>query len=148
MSTDTALALGVLGEVGLALEDALHVGEQVVDHPAEERDQALGLLIEGQVEFVVGSRAIARVYHQEIANLPAEDRSRLRRKQRLYLEDWVHLIYELRPGLDDVTARPMVHAAISAIQSARFHIVGLPEQRLRLVLVQSALAVLLDPGPF
>jgi AcrR family transcriptional regulator len=107
---------------------------------------ALRLLIEDQVQFVVGDRAIARVYHNEITHLPDVDRSRLRRKQRLYLEEWVHVVRELQPSLDDAYARTLVHAAIGAIQSTLFHNVGLPEDRLRAALAGSALAVLNPPG--
>ncbi|MCW2757894.1 MAG: TetR family transcriptional regulator, partial [Nocardioidaceae bacterium] len=122
--------------------DDLLTDEQRIVESQPDLAKALDLLIDGQVEFVVGTRAIAQVYHHEIASLPAEDRSRLRRKQRLYVEDWVHLVRELRRDLDDVTARTLVHAAISAIQSTLFHNVGLPEERLREVLAASARAVL------
>ncbi|MGC4938486.1 hypothetical protein [Kribbella sp. DT2] len=54
----------------------------------------------------------------------------------------MHLVRELRPGLDDAYARTLVHAAISAIQSALFHNVGLPEDRLRQALATSARACL------
>jgi hypothetical protein len=33
-----------------------------------------------------------------------EDRRRLRWKQRLYVEEWVHLLNELRPELTDADA--------------------------------------------
>jgi AcrR family transcriptional regulator len=114
------------------------------DIVAESTDlcRSLRLLIDGQVEFVVGNRAIAQVYHNEIQNLPDEDHRRLRRKQRLYIEEWVHLLRELRPGLADATARTIVHAAISAIQSSLFHNVGLTEDRLRETLANAAAAVL------
>jgi AcrR family transcriptional regulator len=123
------------------IDDLLTDEQRIVD---SQRDlsTALDLLIDGQVEFAVGNRAIAQVYHHEIANLPHDDRRRLRRKQRLYVEDWVHVVRELRPDLDDVTARTMVHAAISAIQSTLFHEAGLAEDRLRRVLSASARAVL------
>ena len=127
--------------------------EQVIDQLLSDQQQSidkepdlrvvLDLLVADQVQFVVGDRAIARVYHMEINNLPVEDRSRLRRKQRLYLEEWVHLVRELRPALDDAYARTLVHAAIGAIQSTLFHNVGLPEERLRSVLADSARATLL-----
>lgn len=105
-------------------------------------EQALRELVEGQIEFVVGKREVAQVYHNEIHNLPEDDRRRLRRKQRLYLEEWVHLVDELRSDLDDGEARAVVHAAIGAIQSSLFHSVGLPIDRFRQILADSALAVL------
>jgi AcrR family transcriptional regulator len=103
---------------------------------------ALLRLVDGQVEFVVGDRELAQVYNHEINNLPADDRRRLRRKQRLYVEEWVHLLAGLRPDLEDVEARAVVHAAIGAIQSTLFHSAALPEARLRALLADAALAVL------
>jgi AcrR family transcriptional regulator len=102
---------------------------------------ALDQLIAGQVEFVVGDRELAQVYYSEINNLPAEDRRRLRRKQRLYLEEWVHLISELRGDLSDGDARTVVHAVIGAIQSPLFHNTGLVEDRLRELLAEAASAI-------
>jgi hypothetical protein len=66
----------------------------------------------------------------------------LRRKQRLYLEEWVHLVNELREDLDDTEARVVVHAAIGAIQSPLFHNTGLADERLRVLLTDSARAIL------
>jgi hypothetical protein len=91
---------------------------------------------------VVDDRNVAQVYFREITNLPEADRRSLRRKQRLYLEEWVHLLTELRPGLDDTAARTIVHCAIGAIQSTLQHSAGLPQERLRALLRQSAIAVL------
>jgi AcrR family transcriptional regulator len=83
---------------------------------------ALRALIEGQIRFVVDDRAVAQVYYHEIANLPEDDRRRLRRKQRLYLEEWVHQLAALRPGASDAELRARVHAAIGTIQSVlRYH---------------------------
>jgi AcrR family transcriptional regulator len=119
------------------LRDEQQIVQQVTDLRA-----ALLQLIEGQVEFVVADRELAQVYHNEINNLPEDDRRRLRRKQRLYLEEWVHLLDELRTDLTDTEARVTVHAAIGAIQSILFHSNSLPENRLRWLLVSAARAVL------
>ncbi|MGQ4596615.1 TetR family transcriptional regulator [Nocardia sp. R6R-6] len=119
------------------LRDEHRIVETVDDLP-----QALDRLIEGQVDFVVSDRELAQVYHNEINNLPDEDSRRLRRKQRMYLEEWVHLLDELRADLSDADARALVHAAIGAIQSTLFHNTGLPEDRLRQLLAAAARAVL------
>ncbi len=118
--------------------DELLTDERRIVDTQPDTGRALDLLIAGQIEFVVGSRAIAQVYHREIANLPAEDRGRLRRKQREYVEDWVRVVKELRPALDDEYVRTLVHAAISGIQSSLFHRVGLPEEQLRPLLADVA----------
>ena len=104
--------------------------------------ETLSRLIAAQVEFVVRDRALAQVYHNEIRNLPDEDQVRLRRKQRLYIEEWVHVVREIQGGLDDATARALVHAAVSAIQSTLFHNVGLPEEREGEILAAAAKAIL------
>ena len=122
--------------------DQLLSDEKAIVDREPDLAQAVTRLIDGQVEFVVGNRAIAQVYHNEINNLPEEDRRRLRRKQRLYLEEWVHLLDELRDDLGDPECRAVVHAAIGAIQSSLFHTVGLPDDRLRALLTGAARAVL------
>lgn len=122
--------------------DGLLRDEQEIVHDVTDLRAALSRLIDGQVEFVVGDRELAQVYHNEINNLPAEDRRRLRRKQRLYLEEWVHLLDEIRDDLGDTEARVVVHAAIGAIQSTLFHSSGLPEDKLRGLLTSAARNVL------
>lgn len=99
-------------------------------------------LVADQVRFVVDSREIAVVYYHEVMNLPEEDRRRLRRKQRLYVEEWVHVLRECRPELDEAVARTLVHAAIGAIQSTIHHSSGLQSDRLAAVLAASAIAVI------
>ena len=124
------------------IDQLLSEGQRLAaDRQADPLD-ALTQLIEGQIGFVVDDRDVAQVYFREIANLPAADRRSLRRKQRLYLEEWVHLLTELRGDLDDTAARTVVHCAIGAIQSTLQHSAGLPEDRQRELLRRSALAVL------
>jgi len=128
------------------IDDLLSDEQQILEGTTDLR-RALDLLIAGQVQFVVGERELAQVYYNEINNLPEEDRRRLRRKQRLYLEEWVHLVNELREDLSDTDARAVVHAVIGAIQSPLFHNTGLAEDRLRILLTESARAVLrIDAG--
>jgi AcrR family transcriptional regulator len=108
----------------------------------EPPGDSLRRLINGQVNFVVTDRMLAQVYYVEFQNLPDADRRRLRRKQRLYLEEWVHLLGLLRVDLNDGEIYASVHAAIGAIQSTLFHSIGLPEERLRSLLADAARSVL------
>jgi AcrR family transcriptional regulator len=123
------------------IDDLLREEKKILDAPTD-LGHALDLLIAGQVEFVVGDRELAQVYYSEINNLPDVDRRRLRRKQRLYLEEWVHLVNELREDLNDIDARAVVHAVIGAIQSPLFHNTGIAEDRLRALLTDGARAIL------
>ncbi len=70
------------------------------------------------------------IYQREVHTLPEEDRRRLRRRQRHYLDDWVHVLAPLRRDLADGELRLAVRAAIGAIQSTLFFRSGLPEDRL------------------
>ena len=123
------------------IDDLLRDEEEILAS-GTDLSAALDQLIAGQVEFVVGDRELAQVYYSEINNLPDEDRRRLRRKQRLYLEEWVHLISELRGDMSDADARTIVHAAVGAIQSPLFHNTGLAADQLRELLTEAARAIL------
>ena len=126
--------------------DDLLEHERVTLEDSEDIASALASLIDRQVAFVVHDREFARVYHGQVENLPESDRVRLRRKQRLYLHTWEHLVLEIHKGFDDAGARTLVNAAIGAIQSPLFHNVGIPEDRLEGMLTRAAYAVLgLDP---
>jgi AcrR family transcriptional regulator len=124
------------------IDRLLSEGQAVAGDRDIEPLDALTRLIDGQIDFVVDDRNVAQVYFREIANLPETDQRNLRRKQRLYLEEWVHLLTETRPALDDASARTIVHSAIGAIQSTLQHAVGLPDSQLRRLLRSAALAVL------
>lgn len=123
------------------IDDLLRDEQKILD-TVPDLGSALERLIAGQVEFVVSDRELAQVYYNEINNVPDEDRRSLRRKQRLYLEEWVHLVSELREDLNDTDARAVVHAVIGAIQSPLFHNTGLAEDRLRVLLTDAARAIL------
>jgi len=112
---------------------------------ADGVERTLLALVEKQVDFVVVDRVLAQVYYNEIHNLPSDDAQRLRRKQRLYLEEWVYLVSELWPELDEADVRTRVHAAIGAIQSALFHSMETSDTSVRAVLKRAAQAVLQMP---
>jgi AcrR family transcriptional regulator len=107
----------------------------------------LAQLIEAHVRIVLEDRTLMRVYHSEIVSLPADDSRRLRRKQRLYLEEWVHVLALLRPETDDAALRALVHAAIGAVQSTLFYASGLPADRLATLMTAAAHATLFVPAP-
>ena len=87
-----------------------------------------------QSETSGSCRSTKREFH----NLPDEDRRRLRRLQRHYLEEWVHVLLGLRPELSDVEARTAVHAAIGAIQSVAYFNSGLSTERVTALLSDAA----------
>ena len=104
-------------------------------------------LIQTQVRFVLRDRTLAQVYHNEVANLPEDDRHRLRRKQRLYIEEWVHVLAQLRPDAGDATVRALVHASVGAIQSVLFYQSGLGDDQLATLTSSVAESALFAPLP-
>jgi AcrR family transcriptional regulator len=122
-------------------------GQAIAASRTSDPAEALARLVEGHIDFVINDRHVAQVYFREVAQVPAADRRRLRRNQRLYVEEWVLLLTELRPSLDDAAARALVHAAIGVIQSTLWYSAGLQEDRLRSLLRTSALGVLVPAAP-
>lgn len=128
------------------IDRLLTEAQQVASELEADPHEALIRLVEAQIDFVLEDHDVAQVYFREIGTLPDADQRALRRKQRLYLEVWVDLLSELRPGFDEAQARTVVHCAIGAIQSSLQHTAGLPEPRLRALLRESATAVLTAHG--
>lgn len=86
---------------------------------AEHMDPATAMrgLIRTQIDFCLDNRVHVQLYRRETHALQPEDGRRLRRMQRRYNEEWTTALLEVRPELDDASARSLVHAAIGAIQS-------------------------------
>jgi len=122
----TAILVALLDQV---MDRIANGGAAVI--AAGGRDElVLSELVRDHVAVAIEDREILAVYHHEIHTLPEEDRRRLRRRQRHYLEDWVHLLAPLRTDLTDGELRLAVHAAIGAIQSTLFFRSGLPKDQL------------------
>jgi AcrR family transcriptional regulator len=114
-----------------------------------EPAQTLKEFIAAHVRITLEDRMLMRVYHNEIASLPTDDNRRLRRKQRIYLEERVHILSLLRPEADDAVVRALVHAGIGAVHSTLFYQSGLPAGRLAKLMAAAAEAVMFipDAGP-
>jgi AcrR family transcriptional regulator len=102
---------------------------EIIAAGLDER-QSLTLLVRDHIEVALTDHDALAVYHREVRTLPEEERRRLSRSQRHYIEEWVHLLAPLRPDLADGEVRLAVHAAIGAIQSTLFFRSGLADERL------------------
>jgi AcrR family transcriptional regulator len=111
---------------------------------AQDADAALLALVSAHVDFALEERELLATWRQEFANLSPEDRSRLRRMQRLYVEEWVQVLSEVRSDFRDDEARAVVHAAIALLQSPNEYNSGLAPEVLRAVLTSMALAALYE----
>jgi AcrR family transcriptional regulator len=92
--------------------------------------EGLSMLVRDHIGVALTDRDALAVYHREVRTLPEDERRRLSRSQRHYIEEWVHLLAPLRPDLADGEVRLAVHAAIGAIQSTLFFRSGLADERL------------------
>ena len=122
----TAILVAMLDRVMKRLSDQAAVALAAGASPAV----TLSELVRHHISVAIEDRDVLAVYHHESHTLPEDDRHRLRRSQRQYIEDWVRVLAPLRPDLTDGELRLAVHAAIGAIQSTLFFRSGLPDDRL------------------
>jgi AcrR family transcriptional regulator len=109
--------------------DRLAAGAERILAEAPDERAALSALVRDHIRVAIEDRTVLAVYHREIHNLPEEERRRLRRRQRHYIEDWVHVLAPLRRDLADGELRLAVHAAVGAVQSTLFFRSGLAPER-------------------
>jgi AcrR family transcriptional regulator len=130
------------------IDDLARASAEILSRGLEPA-QTLREFIAAHVRITLEDRMLMRVYHNEITNLPADDNRRLRRKQRIYIEEWVHILSVLRPEADDAVLRALVHAGIGAAHSTLFYQSGLPADRLARLMAAAAEAVMFIPdvGP-
>jgi AcrR family transcriptional regulator len=138
-----AILVALLDQVMARLQD----GAARAIASSDDDRVVLSALIRDHVRVAIEDRSVLAVYHREVHNLPEDDRRRLRRLQRHYLEDWVHVLAPLRRDLADGELRLAVHAAIGAIQSTLFFRSGLAADRQADLLDAMAHACLgVEPG--
>lgn len=109
---------------------------------ASDPASALEAMVRLHVRFAVEQRETMAVWRQEYHNLPEADSWRLRRAQRLYVEEWVHVVHELRSDLDDATVRALVHGVLSLLQSPSDFHSGLPDEGVINLLMSTAVAAI------
>jgi AcrR family transcriptional regulator len=122
----TAILIAMLDQV----MDRLSSGAAAILAAGGTDGQTMSALVRDHIQVALQDRDVLAVYHREIQTLPEEDRRRLRRSQRHYIEEWVHVLAALRRDLADGELRLAVHAALGAIQSTLFFRSGLPADRM------------------
>ncbi|MEU7609148.1 TetR/AcrR family transcriptional regulator [Micromonospora sp. NPDC049204] len=116
--------------------------ERAAGHPDAPRE-VLESLIDFHVEFALANPAVIALHLHELDRLPEEPRRRIRRLQRLYVEEWVTVLTALHPGMPDGEARVLAHAAFGLMNSTPF-LGGEVDRRRRAELLRgAALAALL-----
>ncbi|WUK12310.1 TetR/AcrR family transcriptional regulator [Kitasatospora sp. NBC_00374] len=82
---------------------------------------ALDALISGHVDFALDDPDLITLHDRELLHLKEDDRRRVRRLQRKYVELWVEIVREAIPGLaaaeSEQRARAAVHAVFGLLNS-------------------------------
>lgn len=76
---------------------------------------ALDALIRGHVDFALDDPDLITLHDRELLHLKEDDRRRVRRLQRKYVELWVEVVREAVPGLAAPEAEPRARAAVHAV---------------------------------
>ena len=113
---------------------------------ADDPVDALTQMVLHHLGFALADREHLTSWRQEFRTLPPEDAWRLRRMQRLYVEEWVQVVGEVRPDLSDAEARAAVHATLALLHSPTEYKSGLPSEALTPLLTNMALGALQGAG--
>ncbi|MFI6446242.1 TetR family transcriptional regulator [Kitasatospora sp. NPDC050543] len=100
-TADPAGATGATGAMGVA--------------GAAGAAAVLDSLISGHVDFALDDRDLITLHDRELLHLKEEDRRRVRRLQRGYLELWVDVVRQAFPPLAEPDAEPVARAAVHAV---------------------------------
>lgn len=118
-----------------AAADIKHVHEQG-GTPTEMFER----LVRCQVRLAIeGAALLMAVTAHELRELPAEERLRLVRRDRLNREEWVHLLAAVRPDLDDAEVRTTAVGVIEFIRALATAQSGLDSDRLERLIVNMVL---------
>lgn len=77
--------------------------------------EALDKLVSRYVELSFVNSDLLNLYLSEIGSVPESQRAELRDQQRRNVEEWAQLVVQVRPELNSVEARYLVHAASNAV---------------------------------
>jgi hypothetical protein len=114
---------------------------------AADPEVALSAMVLHHLRFALEDRDHLTPWQEEFRSLPPEDAWRLRRMQRLYVEEWVQVLGEIRPDLSDGEARAAVHATLALLHSPTEYKSGLPQEAITPLLASMALGALHAAGP-
>lgn len=105
----------------------------------------LRLLVDSYVDFVLAHPEVNRLLMNEQLYLPELERASVRGMQQRYVGEWVNLVQEAHPGLDQRTARFLVQGVLSLVNN-RGRADAEDGPRTHEVLVAVARHLLLTPG--
>jgi AcrR family transcriptional regulator len=105
----------ILVAAGYRMADRLNVDAARALREAVDPADALARLVTSYVDTVVSSGNLMAIFASESVSLAERDARELLRVQRAYVAEWVKLLLETAPALDEREARVTVHAALTII---------------------------------
>lgn len=107
---------------------------------------AVARIITSYVDVAFDNADLVVVYLREDEHLPEEHHREIRRRQRAYIEEWVHALRAVDADLDEDETRVRVHAAAGIVNSAVDIPTRLPGEQVREMVAAMVSVVVLDPG--
>ncbi|GAA3134412.1 TetR/AcrR family transcriptional regulator [Planomonospora alba] len=134
----------LLAEMLLDISERLHASAAERVTAAPDAGSALDALLAGQVEFALSHPALITVHDRELGNVPEPARRRIRRLQRLYVEEWVTVLSELYPDRPPARLRAATHAVFGLLNSTPHSAGELPPEAMAPLLRAMARAALAE----
>ncbi|WP_248962739.1 SACE_7040 family transcriptional regulator [Sphaerisporangium perillae] len=134
----------LLSEMLLDISERLRTSAVERATRAADGEQALDALLAGQIDFALDHPALITVHDRELGNVPEPARRRIRRLQRLYVEEWVTVLTELYPDAPPPRLRAATHAIFGLLNSTPHSAGELPRDAMAALLHRMARAALAD----
>lgn len=112
----------LLGAILLRASADLLSGGRDVLTPGGDADAQLRDLIDFHVDFAVTDADVIRVHDRDLTHLSDEDRHRVRRLQREYVDLWTAVLARLHPERPAVDLRTRAHAGFGLINSTPYSV--------------------------
>ena len=136
----------LLGAILVGVSERLLAGgQEVLGRSDDPQDQLRGL-VAFHVDFALSDADVIRVQDRDLASLSDEDRNRVRRLQREYVELWMGVLARLQPDRAESDLRVRAHACFGLINSTPHSMRGArqtaSDRSVRPILESMALAAL------
>jgi AcrR family transcriptional regulator len=107
----------LLGAILLQVSEKLLAGGREVLARESDPSIRLAALVAFHVDFALRDADVIRVQDRDLASLRDEDRSRVRRLQREYVELWIQVLGQLHPQRTESDLRIRAHACFGLMNS-------------------------------
>lgn len=114
----------LLARLLIGISERLLSGGTELAARIHEPTELLTALVDFQLDFSLREPELITVQDRDLANLPAEDRRRVRALQRAYVEIWVNALVRLHPALPPQAARVAAHAIFGLLNSTPHSVAG------------------------